>query len=149
MEKVLFTILLVILTVNSGAAQDIQDPQIEARMNEAMARARVLAAEKSSPVTAQQCMADVSRWEAMDASDDKTKADAPNFWYEKLSTEELLRLTVESRNCITIIIPFRNLIRMLQFYSHQEEFNLELRSRAQSILNDHGLYHEYLLAISH
>ena len=40
MEKVLFTILLVILTVNSGAAQDIQDPQIEARMNEAMARAK-------------------------------------------------------------------------------------------------------------
>ena len=85
----------------------------------------------------------------MDAYDDKTKADAPNFWYEKLSTEELLRLTVESGNCITIIIPFRNLIRMLQFYSHQAEFNLELRSRAQSILYDHGLYHEYLLAISH
>jgi hypothetical protein len=116
-------------------------------MNEHMARARGIAASKGGPVTAQQCTADLSRWEAMDAADEKSKAGSPNLWHEKLSTEVLLRLEAESQEC-ALITPISDHYRMLQYYARLAAFATTLRLRAENILADHSLYHEYLLAIS-
>jgi hypothetical protein len=129
------------------AAQSIQNPQIDARMNEGMARARGIAASKGSPVTSQQCTANLSKWEAMDATDEKAKTSSPNLWHEKLSTEELLRLETESQKC-ALITPLSDHYRMLQFYTRLATFATTLRFRAENILADHSLYHEYLLATS-
>jgi hypothetical protein len=143
---ILFTVLPLSLA-SSLAGQSLQDPQIDARMNEGMARARGIAASRNSLATTELCTADLSRWEAMDVDDKKAKADSPNYWYEKLSTEELLRQTAEIQKC-ALITPFSDHDRQLQLYMRLAEFSMTLRFRAENILIDNKLYHEYLLAFS-
>src|SRR4029077_14863189 len=69
---------------------------INERTESGMAAARIAAARKAASVTVQQCLADLSSWRAKDNADDKARAKASNFWYGKLSTEELVRLSRES-----------------------------------------------------
>jgi hypothetical protein len=64
---------------------------VDERKESEMANARIMEARKVASVTAQRCLANLSSWRAKDNADDKAKVKAPSFWYEKLSTEELVR----------------------------------------------------------
>jgi hypothetical protein len=55
-------------------------------------------------VTAPQCLEDLSSWETKD-EDNKAKVELPNLWYQKLSTEELVRLDAEGTYCT---LPLRH-----------------------------------------
>ena len=112
------------------------------------AAARITAARKAESVTAQQCLADLSSWRAKDNADDKAKVKAPSFWYEKLCTEELVRRSRESISCGTVLrhTPRREDSPMMTNYGLA--FEDELVSRAEAVLVEHHLMHEYLLKSS-
>jgi hypothetical protein len=126
-------------------AQTTQDEIMESTM----AHARIIAARKAaSAVTTQQCLSDLSSWEARDNADEKTKVDQPNWWYQKLSTEELVRLSSESPSCSTVLRHAHRVGDSLETYSYGKEFDMELLFRAEDVLTEHHLMHEYLLKAS-
>jgi len=114
-----------------------------------LAHARLAAARKlASAVTAQQCLADLSSWETRDAADDSAKVESPAFWYQRLSTEELVRLSMESAACGSSLrhAHHRDSAAMMPYYGRM--FDDELIGRAEAILAEHYLIHEYLLKSS-
>jgi hypothetical protein len=114
-----------------------------------LANARILAAKQAaSAVTAPQCLADLSSWEAKDEADDKAKVEPPAFWDQKLSTEELIRLSRESVSCGSVLrhAHHQDSASMMPFYGRT--FDAELLARAETILVEHYLMHEYLLKSS-
>ena len=110
-----------------------------------VAHARIVAARTASVVTTQACLADLSSWEAKDVADEKAKREAPEFWYEKLSTEELVRLSRESLSCGTVLKRAGHQYGASRMPLYGREFENELLWRAEAILADHFLMHEYLL----
>jgi hypothetical protein len=127
----------------------IAQTTVNDKMESGTANARIIAARKAaSGVTAQQCLAELSSWEAKDNADDKAKIESPAFWYQKLSTEELVRLSSESASCGSVSRHAHNRegASMMPFYGRM--FDAELLTRAESILVDHHLMHEYLLKSS-
>jgi hypothetical protein len=113
--------------------------------SEALAQKRVLRAGEPPSFTINQCLADLSSWNAKDDTDNKAKVEHPNYWYEKLSTEELIRLATE---CFVCFGTFQRALRrddVVFVMLHERLFNIELRWRATNVLRDHGLFHEWLL----
>jgi len=114
-----------------------------------MAHARIIAARNAaSAVTAQQCVADLSSWEARDEADDNAKVESPSFWHQKVSTEELVRLSQESVSCSSALRHAHHKAdaSMMPYYGRM--FDGELLSRAEAVLVEHHLMHEYLLKSS-
>lgn len=119
---------------------------VEEKSNSGLAFARLFAARKAaSVVTAQQCLADSSSWEAKDGADERAKVEAPAYWYEKLSTEELVRLSSETVSCSTALRHAHHEGDSLVMVGYGRRFDSELLSRAEAVLHDHYLMHEYLL----
>jgi hypothetical protein len=136
---------LIILLYCLGASPAVvcvfgQD-SVESRVTEWKARGRALLAERVPSVTAKQCLSDITSWAARDDADTKAKVNSPDYWYEKLSTEEVMRLAAESLSCWRIID--RNGHATLVGY--ELRFNVELWARAKAILIRHDLLHELLL----
>jgi hypothetical protein len=147
--KTMFTIASrrAIVMLLMFAALPVTAQSIEEKMTEHLANARVLAAKTRSPVTTQQCNADLSSWEARNVADGP-KVDSPNIWYEKLSTEELLRLEAVSLSCGEKHFPLsvsEARDHKFNFIMWHGTFAMVLLFRAENILEDHGLYHKYLL----
>jgi hypothetical protein len=114
-----------------------------------LANARILAARQAATVvTAPQCSADLSSWQAKDEADDKAKVEPPAFWYQKLSTEELVRLSRESVSCGSVLRRAHHQDGASMMPFHGRMFDGELLVRAEVILVDHHLMHEYLLKSS-
>jgi uncharacterized protein YcfL len=123
-----------------------QDPS-ESQLNERIASARLIAAEQMPSVTSKQCVADVASWEARNDTDVATKVQEPSYWYEKLSTEELVRLSSETISCHKISTPYSIVSTKMSVWDGV--FRLQLYFRAETILRNHGLIHELLLETSH
>jgi hypothetical protein len=113
------------------------------------ARARLLAARNAaSAVTAQQCLADISSWNAKDDADEKANVKDPSWWYQKLSTEELVRLSSESTFCMGVLRHAHRVGDSRVIGSYGRMFYGELLDRAEALLAEHHLMHEYLLKSS-
>jgi hypothetical protein len=122
---------------------------VNEKMESGTANARIIAARKTaSAVTAQQCLADISSWDTKDNADEKANVQQPNWWYQKLSTEELVRLSSESASCNTALRHARHVGDSRVMTSYGRMFDAELLSRAEAILVEHHLMHEYLLKSS-
>jgi hypothetical protein len=130
-------------------ARTMAQTAVDEKMQSRTASERIVAARKAaSVVTAQQCQADLSSWEAKDDADDRAKVESPNFWYEILSTEELVRLYAESASCGSALrhAHRREDASMMPYYGRM--FNSELLFRAENVLTEHYLMQEYLLKSS-
>jgi hypothetical protein len=137
----LFT--LIILTARFAYGQTLPS-------DERLADQRIATASKRVPVTIKQCLADISSWQEKDSLDEKAKVDPSNYWYEKLSTEELLRLNAESSSCVSKLLWDQNRDRnhsseITTILIYGKSFSSELLSRARSVILDHYLSHEWLL----
>jgi len=122
---------------------------VDERMESGMAHARIIAARKAaSAVTAPQCSADLSSWDAKDDADEKAKIEQPNWWCQKLSTEELVRLSSESVSCRTALRHAHHPGDSRVMCSYGSMFDKELLGRAEAILVEHHLMHEYLVKSS-
>jgi hypothetical protein len=118
-------------------------------MESGTATARIVAARRAaSVVTAPQCLADLSSWEAKDEADNKAQVESPAFWYEKLSTEELVRLSAESSSCSSVLRHAHRLENASMMPLWERMFETELLGRAEALLVEHHLMHEYLLKSS-
>jgi hypothetical protein len=71
-----------------------------------------------------------------------------NFWYEKLSTEELVRRARESISCGSILRHTTRRDDSPMMTSYGLAFEDELVSRAEAVLVEHHLMHEYMLKSS-
>ena len=138
-RRLTFYVALLLLPVTS-MAQATTDERTESEM----AAARITAARKVPSVTGQQCLADLSSWRAKDTADDKAKVKAPSFWYEKLSTEELVRRSRESISCGSVLRHTQHREDSPMMTSYGLAFEDELVSRAEAVLVEHHLMHEYL-----
>jgi hypothetical protein len=116
------------------------------KMESGTAHARIIAArDAASAVTGQQCLADLSSWEARENADDKAKVANPNFWYQKVSTQELVRLATESLHCGPALRRAHRRNDVPLMHDYEAMFNSELLHRAEAVLVEHHLMHEYLL----
>jgi hypothetical protein len=114
-----------------------------------LASGRIIAARRAArAVTVQQCLADLSSWEAKDEADEKAKVESPDFWYAKLSTEELVRLSAESSSCSSVLRHAHRLDNASMMPLWGRMFENELLGRAEAILAEHYLMQEYLLQSS-
>lgn len=145
MRSTVLAALLLLSASVSGQDSSTLGPQLESRMNEHMASARLIAAERRPSVTSKQCTADMASWDDRDDADDKAKVQAPNYWFEKLSTEELMRLSRESTACSAHYSGPQS----TKFLNYSGVLEIELFNRAEAILRNHGLIHELLLETSH
>jgi hypothetical protein len=122
---------------------------VNEKMESGTANARIIAARKAaSAVTAQQCLADISSWSAKDNADEKANVEQPNWWYQKLSTEELVRLASESVSCSTALRHAHHVGDSRVMIGYGRMFENELLRRAEAVLVEHHLMHEYLLKSS-
>jgi hypothetical protein len=129
-------------------AATMSQTTVDERMESEMANARIIAAGKAASVTAQKCLANLSSWRAKDNADDKAKAKVPHFWYERLSTEQLVRLSRESISCGSVLRHTQQREDSPMMTSYGLAFEDELVSRAEAVLVEHYLMHEYLLKSS-
>jgi hypothetical protein len=142
--RLVLSVALLLLPVAMAAQTTTND-----KMESGTANARIIAARKAaSAVTVQQCLADLSSWGARDNADDKAKAGNPNFWYQKVSTEALVQLSTESLYCGPVLrrVHRRNDVPLMHDY--EAMFSSELLHRAEAVLLEHHLMHEYLLKSS-
>jgi hypothetical protein len=121
---------------------------INEKMDSGTAHARIIAARNAATaVTVQQCLADLSSWEARDNADDKAKVEK-QYWHQKLSTEELVRLGTESLYCAPVLRRAHRRGDVPLMHDYEALFNSELLHRAEAVLVEHHLMHEYLLKSS-
>ena len=144
MNRRLTLYVALLLLPAATMAQTTTDERTESEM----AAARITAARKAASFTAQQCLADLSSWRAKDNADDKAKVKVPSFWYEKLSTEELVRRSRESISCGSVLRRTQHREDSPMMTSYGLAFEDELVSRAEAVLVEHHLMHEYLLKSS-
>ena len=140
-----FTLYVALLWLPAGT---MAQTTVDERTESGIASARIAAARKAASVTAQQCLADLSSWRAKDNADDKAKVKEPNFWYEKLSTEELVRRARESISCGSVLRHTTRRDDSPMMTGYGLAFEDELVSRAEAVLVDHHLMHEYMLKSS-
>jgi hypothetical protein len=113
---------------------------------EGLAKARLFAASHArGKFTTAQCLADLASWDANDDANSKAKDKMENWWYQKLSTEELARLDREAGYCVGVLRVTHRREDALQMTLFDSSFLLELGGRAEAILADHHLMQEYLL----
>lgn len=122
---------------------------LDEKLESGTANARIITARKAaSTVTARQCLADLSSWEAKDRADEKAKVKQPNWWYQKLSTEELARLAQETVVCFSALRLAHRRDEALMIPSYGRMFDRDLLDRAEAVLVERHLMHEYLLKSS-
>jgi hypothetical protein len=139
-----FTMLAVVMLLSASIfGQD----SIENRVAEATAGDRLTAAERYPIITSQQCVADLASWESRNQTDVAVKVTEPNYWYEKLSTEELAKLSKEAFSCQTISTEYSVTFSKMSVWS--DYFQEQVYLRAEAVLRSHGLIHELLLETSH
>jgi len=149
--KTLFAITPFILALALPASSQTQDERDKRwqeeqgqRFEEAMAGDRITAARKLVPVTTKQCQADLASWLTRDEEDNRKKIDADNYWFQNVSSEELVRMTSEALSCKS-----RKVSRLPRdraaFTNFQVSFLFELLSRAEAILRRHHFMKEYSL----
>jgi hypothetical protein len=119
----------------------------EARSESSQAQERITMAHMATPTT-EQCLADLNAWTIRANADDKMKIQPPNWWFQKLSTEELERLTHEMTSCTTLLRRAHHQEEMVMVLLYERQLDNELLSRAKEILGDHFLMNEYLLKTS-
>ena len=142
-------LLIVYFSLLLLPACTIAQTTMNEKMESGTATARITAARKAaSAVTAPQCLADLSSWEAKDNADDKAKVESPAYWYQKLSTEELVRLSSESASCGSALRHAHNREDASMMPVYGRMFENELVGRAEAVLVEHHLMHEYLLKSS-
>jgi ethanolamine ammonia-lyase small subunit len=140
----IFYFALTFLPAATTAQTDVNE-----KMESGIANARIIAARKAaSAVTAQQCLADISSWDAKNHTDLRANVEQPNWWYRKLSTEEIVRLASESTSCSTALRHAHQEDDSRLMNSYGRMFENELLGRAEAVLIDHHLMHEYLLKSS-
>jgi hypothetical protein len=132
--------LLALLCIASAHPRQ-QAPQL----NEKLAYARLVAAEKLPTVTHAQCFSAQGDW----LERDKTDKESP-YWYEKVSTEELVRIASLSTACANEAIQGQNpnatgATSIAAFVARSRQFDHVLLDRAESVLHNHSLIEEYLL----
>ncbi len=141
--------LIVYVALLSLPATTMAQATVNERMESGTANARIIAARKAaSAVTAQQCLADISSWNAKDNADEKANVEQRNWWYQKLSTEKLARLSSESVSCSTVLRHARHVGDSRVMVGYGRMFDVELLGRAEALLVEHHLMHEYLLKSS-
>jgi hypothetical protein len=116
----------------------------EVKMDSGLASARIVAARKTIPLSAQQCLANLSVWKSNDAADEKLKVEAPAWWYQKLSTEELVRLSSQSLACGSTLQRDHQQDQSLM-RNYCLAFTTQLLFRAENVLTDNYLMNAYLL----
>jgi hypothetical protein len=122
---------------------------IDEKMESGTAYDRIIAARKAaSAVTVQQCLADISSWIARDQADENANVEQPRLWFQKLSTEELTRLSSESAFCGKALMHARHQGDLGVLVSYGRMFDAQLLSRAEAILAERHLMQEYLLRSS-
>lgn len=142
--RFVLSVALLLLPV-AISAQTTANEKIES----GTAHARIIAARKSaSAVTAQQCLADISTWDAKEDADEKANVKDPSWWYQKLPTEELVRLSSVSTFCSGVLRHARRVGGSRVMSSYGRMFYGELLGRAEALLAEHHLMHEYLLKSS-
>jgi hypothetical protein len=130
MKRALWFVMLIPVLLT---AQELS-PEMAHKLAEGMASAHVAAAHSAEAESPSICLADISTWEKRDAADQKAKKHL--WWYQLLSTEELIRLDNEAARCIG-----RPDIEAL----YSSLFQRELLSRAEAVLRDNQLLNEYLM----
>jgi hypothetical protein len=117
--------------------------QQASQLNEKLAYARLIAAHKLPTVTRGQCFNAQGDWLERDKSD---KEDGP-YWYQKVSTEELVRMASLSTACGTEARQGQNsnATSVAAFVARSRQFDNVLLNRAESVLYNHSLIEEYLL----
>jgi hypothetical protein len=139
----LFLGLLLLPTVISPQAT------INEKLESGTAYARIVAARNGAKaVTAEQCLSNLSSWQATDEADRKSKVAQPNWWYQKLSTEELARLSADSHYCFPVLLGSRRQHEASLIIDYAPLFSTELLRRAEGVLIKHHLVNEYLLMSS-
>jgi hypothetical protein len=113
-----------------------------------IAYARVAKARQAVRISLETCTADLSGWDARDTEDDRSKAEQPNWWYQKLSTEELVRLSGEAASCPAIFRSANDKARAHSASNWRGLFDATLLYRAEAVIADHHLMNDYLLSTS-
>ena len=144
MSRRLLAYVALLLLPACTMAQTTVDEKIESET----ARNRITAARTAASVTVQQCVADLSSWEARDEADDKANIESFAYWYQKLSTEELVRLSRESLSCSSALRHAHRRADASMMPAYGRMFDGELLGRAEAVLVEHHLMHAYLLRSS-
>jgi hypothetical protein len=111
-----------------------------------LANSRLIAARKAaSSVTAKQCQADLLSWQRRNEADEKANVKQPNWWVQKLSTEELVRLDSESAFCSSLLRHANRPTYAEMELLYGRMFAGELLNRAEAVLIERLLMQEYLL----
>jgi hypothetical protein len=119
----------------------------ETHSESTQAQERIRMAHMAVPTT-EQCLADLNSWAIRADSDEKKKITPPNWWFQKLSTEELERVTHEMSSCISLLRRAHHQEEMVTVLFYERELENELLNRAKEVLTDHFLMNEYLLKTS-
>ncbi len=129
--------LLAMLCIASAHTRQ-QEPQF----NESLAYARLVAAHKLPTVTHGQCFSAQSDWLERDKADKQEP-----WWFQKVSTEELVRMASLATACGTGAIQGQNhnATSVAAFVARSNQFNYVLLIRAEAVLHNHTLIEEYLL----
>jgi len=136
----LFAFLVVVSIASVHARQ--QTPPF----NESLAYARLIATHTLPTVTHGQCYGAQGDWLERDTAKDGYKKDGP-YWYQRLSTEELVRMASLSTACATEEIQNQsnpNATSVAAFVARTRQFEYVLLNRAETVLHNHALTEEYL-----
>jgi hypothetical protein len=117
--------------------------QQASQLNESLAYARLVAAHGLPTVTHGQCYSAQRDWMERDKADKKEP-----WWYQRLSTEELIRMSNLSTACATEATKSQensNAMSVGAFVGSGRAFDNVLLNRAEAVLHNHGLVEEYLL----
>ena len=137
-------LLLALLAVCPLPAQDIEN-----KLREGMASARLTAAHTVPAVTAAQCSALLADWQEKTKSDGAPSKGRTNYWDAGLSTEELTRLFQMAFACEQE--SYQRYRRQANYGDafplamYALQFQTQLLFRSESVLRDHQLVEEYLL----
>jgi hypothetical protein len=140
MKMILIFMGLIVTLAGPAIAQDTHSESTQAAQ-------RIRMTHMAVPTT-QQCLVDLSSWTIRADADEKMKVEPPNWWFQKLSTEELERLSHEMLSCATLLRRAHHQGEMVMVLLYERQLDGELLSRAKGILDDHSLMNEYLLKTS-
>lgn len=130
--------VLAVLYIASAHARKQAPP-----FNESLAYARLIAAHKLPTVTHGQCFSAQGDWLERDKTD---KQNGP-YWFQQVSTEELIRMASLSTACATEGGQGENpnATSIAAFVARSRQFDYVLLTRAEAVLHNHALIEEYLL----
>jgi hypothetical protein len=113
------------------------------RTEESRAMDRMVGAkDQGRKVTKQQCYAELRSWESKGST---LSGQQKDYWTYQLSTEELIKLSTEAIYCESLLKSEASLKMQMRLADHGVLFSTELLSRAENIIIDQQLVHEYLM----